>query len=334
MIRHMKSPQSPKFFRCGLRAAAATMALLLCSITFAQNYPTKPVRMVIGYPPGGASDIVGRVLAGKIQESLGQSVIVENRPGANANIGAEYVAKSPADGYTLGFGGGGPLTANGFLYKKLNYNPARDFVMVATVAKAPLVLAVNPSVGATTLRDLVALFKSKPGAYSYGTPGGGSPQHLTTAMFMSMTGTQLVHIPYKGATPMLNDLVGGQVHIGFDNLGMLPYVKSGRLLALGVAQGSRSSIFPDVPTFAEAGVPGIESFTWYGVFAPLGTPAPVVERISAEVRKAVELPEVQKRLADLGAEPMPGTSEQMKAFVEAETAKWGKVIREFSVGLD
>lgn len=232
MIRHMKSPQSPKFFRCGLRAAAATMALLLCSITFAQNYPTKPVRMVIGYPPGGASDIVGRVLAGKIQESLGQSVIVENRPGANANIGAEYVAKSPADGYTLGFGGGGPLTANGFLYKKLNYNPARDFVMVATVAKAPLVLAVNPSVGATTLRDLVALFKSKPGAYSYGTPGGGSPQHLTTAMFMSMTGTQLVHIPYKGATPMLNDLVGGQVHIGFDNLGMLPYVKSGRLLAM------------------------------------------------------------------------------------------------------
>lgn len=290
--------------------------------------------MVVGYPPGGASDIVARVFAAKLQESLGQSFVVENRPGANANIGADYVAKSSPDGYILGFGGGGPLTANAALYRKLAYDPSRDFAMVATLARAPLVLAVNPTIGARNLRDLVALVRARPGLYAYGTPGNGSPQHLTSAMFMSITGTQMVHVPYKGATPMLNDLVGGQVHMGFDNLGMLPHVRSGRLLAVGVAQNARSAIFPDVPTFAEAGVPGIESFTWYGVFAPAGTPPAVVEKLSLEFRKAVALPDVQKRLADLGAEPMPGSPDQMRAFVDAETAKWGKVIREFAVGLD
>jgi tripartite-type tricarboxylate transporter receptor subunit TctC len=313
---------------------ALALAVFLSPPALAQAYPAKPVHLVVGYPPGGASDIIARMLAIKLQESLSQSVVVENRAGANGNIGADYVAKAPADGYIMGFGGGGPLTANAHLYKNLPYNPAKDFAMVGTVGRAALVLAANPSMGARTLREFLDMAKASPGKLAFGTPGNGSPQHLATAMLMSVTGTQLVHVPYKGATPMLNDLVGGRIHVGFDNLGMRAHVASGRLLALGVAQDKRAASYPDVPTFAEAGVPGVQAFTWYGVFAPAGTPAQVVARMNGALRQVLQDADVQKRLADLGVEVMAGSPAEMQSFVDAEILKWGKYVRELGLRLD
>jgi tripartite-type tricarboxylate transporter receptor subunit TctC len=330
---------------CGAKHRGARAALVgaICAVASvvplsqpaqAQAFPSKPVHLVVGYPPGGASDIIARMLAIKLQDPLAQSVVVENRAGANGNIGADYVAKADPDGYIMGFGGGGPLTANAHLYKNLPYNPAKDFAMVGTVGRAALVLAASPTIGARTLKEFVELARANPGKYAFGTPGNGSPQHLATAMMMSVTGTKLEHVPYKGATPMLNDLVGGRIHVGFDNLGMRAHVASGRLLALGVAQDKRAASYPDVPTFAEAGVPGVQAFTWYGVFAPAGTPSQVVAKMNGALRQVLQDAEVHKRLGDLGVEVMPGTPADMQTFVDAEILKWGKYVRELGLRLD
>ncbi len=311
-----------------------SLALSPAGAVLAQAFPSKPVHIVVGYPPGGATDIIARLLAAKLQERLQQPVVVENRAGANGNIGADYVAKATPDGYTLGFGGGGPLTANAYLYKNLPYDAAKDFAMVAAVGRAPLVLAASPSLGVKNLKELVALLKKEPGRYAFGSPGYGSPQHLATALFMSLTDTKVTHVPYKGAAPMLNDMVAGQVHFGFDNLGMMPFVKSGRLLALGTAQEQRSALYPDVPTFSEAGVPGLVAFTWYGVFTAAGTPATVVDKLNGEFRAVLELPDVKQRLADLAIEPMQGSPKEMQTFVAAEREKWGRLVRELKMGLN
>lgn len=316
-----------------LRAACA-LALLAALSAFAQDYPARPVKVLVGFPPGGATDIVARIVAGKLQDALGQPFVVENRAGAGGALGAEAVAKSPADGYTLGHLAGGQMTMNPLLYRNLGYDTLRDFAPITMVGSAPLVLAVNAALPAASLQELVALLKAKPDGYAFGTPGNGTPQHLTLAMFMSLTGTKVVHIPYKGATPMLADLISGQVQMGLDNLAMIPHLKAGKLRALAVAQAKRSSVFPDVPTMAEAGLPGIESFTWYGFVAPAGTPAPIVDKLNGEIRKALDLPDVRKRLAELGAEPSPGTPAELRSFIASELAKWGKVVREFGVRVD
>jgi tripartite-type tricarboxylate transporter receptor subunit TctC len=313
------------------RAGNSLAALLAISAgaAIAQTYPAKPVRMVVPFPAGGATDIVGRLIAQKLSETWGQQVIVDNRGGAGGTIGSEVAAKSPADGYTILVGTSSTHAIAPSLYSKLAYDPVRDFAPVTLIANATILLAVHPSVPARTVRELIALAKKQPDALSFASSGNGGISHLVGEQFKSMAGIQMLHVPYKGDSPALVDLVGGQVSLMFGTaVSFLPYVKSGRLNALAVTNPKRSPIAPSVPTVAESGLPGFEALQWFGIFAPAGTPKEIVARLNAEIVKILRAPDVRERLSSLGADVVGSSPEQFAAFQKSDAAKWAKVVKE------
>jgi tripartite-type tricarboxylate transporter receptor subunit TctC len=290
------------------------------------GYPSKPLKLVVPLAAGGPTDILARIVAQPLAETLGQPVIVDNRPGAGGNIGAELVAKSPADGYTLFMGTSGPLSINSSLFEKLGFDPLRDFAPIAMVASAPFVVAVHPAIPANSLEDLIALAKQKPGKLNYGAVPG-SASHLATELFKSMAGVDIVHIPYKGAAPANNDLVAGQIDVSFASTpGVLPHVRSGRLKALAASGRKRLAQLPEVPTIAESGLTGYEASVWYGVVAPAHTPRDIVVRLNGEIRKIVERPATRERMVAADFDPAVSTPEQFESFIRSETAKWRKVV--------
>ena len=302
--------------------------LVLATHAFAQSYPLRPVRMVIPLSPGGFADVPGRILASRLSALLGYNVFVENRPGAGGTIGADFVAKSTPDGHTLLFTGT-PHVISAWIYKKLPYEPLKDFEPVALVASGPYVLVVNPQLPVNSVRELIAAAKAQPGRIDYASSGNGSAQHLVSALFASMAGIQLNHVPYKGSGPAMQDLLGGQVKVSFAGIpNVLPHVKVGRLRALAVSTPRRSPDLPEVPTVAEAGVPGYQATLWLNLAAPAGTPADIVQRLYAETAKALQDAELQQSFRAAGVEASPMSPQELAVFMQAEYEKWGRVVRD------
>jgi tripartite-type tricarboxylate transporter receptor subunit TctC len=298
----------------------------------AQPYPSHPVRIVVPYPAGGSNDIIARIVAQKLTERSGQPFLVENRGGASGNIGAEMVASSDPDGYTLLLTAPPPLTTNMALYKNLKFDPSTAFAPVSLVASVPIVLVVHPSVPARTVNELVALAKAKPGTLDFGSSGNGSTNHLAGELLKSMAGIEIVHVPYKGAAPAMNDLIGGHIPMMFDNMpAVLPQVQAKLINAIAVAGAKRASAMPDVPTVAESGLAGFEASSWFGLVAPAKTPAPVLAKLQGEVASILQMPDVRKRLTELGAEPGTISGEAFGKYLHEETAKWSKIIRTCAV---
>jgi len=320
----------------GMAAAYRGVLFLLCAFTFsaacAQPYPVKPVRLVVTYTAGGPADIAARALAQKLAEMWGQQVVVDNRAGAGGIIGTELVAKAAPDGYTLLHGTAAGLIINPLLVKKVPYDTFRDFAPVSMVVIVPQLLVTHPALPATTLKELIALAKARPGALNYASVGIGSPNHLGMELLKSMAGIDMVHVPYKGATPAMADLIAGQVQLAFNGMAsVLPQIASGKMKAIAIGSARRSPAAPDVPTVAEAGLPGFEYVAWNGNFAPAGTPAALVNRLSADIRKALAAPDVVQRLASLGSEPGGNTPAEFAAYVKADHARWARVVQ--AVGL-
>jgi len=293
----------------------------------AQPYPDRTVHIVVPYPAGGSNSIIARILAQKLTESLGQQVVVDNRAGANGNVGSALVATSAPDGYTLLLTAPGPLTSNTKLYSHLPFDPARDFAPVALVASVPIVLMVHPSLPVKTVGELIAYARANPGKINFGSSGNGSTNHLAGELFKSMAKINIVHVPYRGAAPAMNDLVGGHIPMLFDNMpAALPQIQSNRVRALAVAGAKRASALPALPTVAESGLPGFDASAWFGLVAPAKTPAPVLARLSKAVMEILKTPDVEQRFKQLGAEPGTLSGAAFGAFLRAETDKWAKVI--------
>jgi tripartite-type tricarboxylate transporter receptor subunit TctC len=321
-----------------IRIAVLSIVALLASATAAiaqpAAYPTKPIRIVVAYTPAGATDILARTIGQKLNEAWGQAVIIDNRPGANGNIGTEYAAKATPDGYTLLMVTAGTHGINPGLYRKLGFDAVKDFAPVSLVAMVPNVFVVNNAVPSKDLKEFIAYAKANQGKLNYGSPGNGSTAHLSMELFKSMTGIQMVHVPYKGSAGVLADLIGGQIVVTMDNMPpYVPQVKAGKIRALAVSPTRRSPALPEVPTVAEAGVPGYDSGAWFGLVAPANTPKDLVDKLSRETARILKLPDVSARLADLGAEAVGSTPEQFSAHIKAEIAKWAKVIRDANVEL-
>ncbi len=315
-------------FSRGLVAIGIVLTAVLGVSAQAQEYPVRPIRFIVSYPPGGPADILARSLAQKLGEGLGQQVLVDNRGGANGNIGAEIAAKSPPDGYTI-FMMTSSHAANVTLYPKLGYDLMRDFAHVSNVASYPLMLVVHPSVAARTVGELVADAKARPGILNFASAGSGGGAHLAGELFKAMAGVNLVHVPYKGTGPALLDVVGGQVNLMFAGVSAaVPHVRAGKLRALGVSSQGRLKAQPDIPTISDAGVKGYEIASWLGVSAPAGTPPRAIARLNAEIVKVVQQPDFAERLAIDGAELQVTSPELFTRYVEAEIQKWGKVIRD------
>ena len=312
---------------CGSMIAA--LALLVSEVAFGQAYPTHPIRLVVPSSAGaGVTDIMARLVGQRLSESLGQQIVIDNRPGASGILGSEVVAKAPSDGYTLLIANVS-LIVNPYLYAKMPYDPLADFMPVTMINAAPLQLVVHPSVPAHSVAELVAYAKSRPGQLNYGSGGLGSTPYLAVELFKSIVGIDVVHVPYKGGAPALTELVGGQLTFMIENVpGTTPFVKSGKLRALAITSTERSPLAPDLPTMVEAGVPGYEMSGWNGIFAPKGTPPEIVARLHAELVKILRAPEVKEQLAALGAEPVGDTPEEFGAFLKADKARWGKIIQE------
>jgi tripartite-type tricarboxylate transporter receptor subunit TctC len=313
-------------FKKLLLAASLGLATLGVAPVHAQGFPSKPIRMVVTFPPGGAPDILARLFADKAQ--LGQNVLVDNRPGAGGNIGADFVAKALADGHTLVMGTVGTHSINGALYAKMPYDMVKDFVPIAHVASAPNLLVVTNELPVKTVAELVAYMKANPNKLSFGSPGIGSSVHVSGELFKSMTGTSMTHVPYKGRQFAIPDLVGGQIQLMFDNMpSALPMAREGKIRAIAQTTAKRSPAAPDVPTVAET-IPGFEATTWFAVFAPAGTPADVVNRINAEMVRVFKLPDVVDKLKTLGLEPWISTPDELARFQASEMVKWAKVVKE------
>lgn len=336
----MKHPQfhavhkgdSMRFRHTDILLAAA--ALALTASAHAQQYPTKPIRIIVAYTPAGTTDILARAVGQKMTENWGQPVIVENRPGAAGNIGTEMAAKATPDGYTLLMGTAGTHAINVNLYRKLGWHSLKSFAPISLVAMVPNIMVVNNAIPARNVKEFIAYAKANPGKLNFGSPGNGSTAHLSLELFKSMTGTNIAHIPYKGSAGVLADVMGGQIALTIDNMPVyLPQVKAGKIRALAVSSAKRSTAAPDLPTIAEAGVPGYDSGAWFGLLAPAGTPKPIVDRLSAETARILRLPDVNKRISELGAEPVGGTPEAFTALIRSEMDKWAKVIREAKVEL-
>ncbi|MFO1221422.1 MAG: tripartite tricarboxylate transporter substrate binding protein [Burkholderiaceae bacterium] len=309
-----------------IRWALTALLSAACSLAAAQGFPARPIRMVVTFPPGGAPDTLARVFSEKAQ--LGQPVVVDNKPGAGGNIGAEFTAKAPADGYTLVMGTVGTHAINGALYAKMPYDMVKDFVPVGHVASAPNLLVVTNELPVKTVAELIAYLKANPNKLSFGSPGIGSSVHVSGELFKSMTGTSMTHVPYKGRQFAIPDLVGGQIQLMFDNMpSALPMAREGKIRALAQTTAKRSAAAPDVPTVAET-VPGFEATTWFAVFAPAGTPADAVARINAEMQRVYKLPDVQDKLKSLGLEPWISTPDELAKFQAAEITKWAKVVKD------
>ena len=319
----MKLPQRRQLLHL---AAGATALSAMSSVVRAQAYPSRPVRLVVGWPAGGPTDIAARLLGQWLSERLGQQFIVENRPGATGNIGTEAVVRAPSDGYTLL----AAVTANAInasLYETLNFNFIRDIAPVAGIAEWPLVMAVNPSFPANSVSQFIAHVKANPGKITYASAGSGSPQHVAAELFKLMVGVDMLHVPYRGAAPALADLIAGQVHITFDPLASsIEYIKSGKLRALAVASSARSPVLPDVPIVADF-LPGFEASFWCGVGGPKNTPAPIVEMLNKAINSCLADPRMKVRFAELGGTVLPGTAADFGRLIADETEKWANVVR-------
>jgi tripartite-type tricarboxylate transporter receptor subunit TctC len=311
------------------RLTIVVLALLIFTAPMvAQSYPERIVRIVNPYPPGGSVDVMARILAQKLSDNPGQQFIVENRSGGGGNTGSESVAKADPDGYTLLFTAPGPLTVNQTLYSKLAFDPARDFAPIALFATAPIVLIVNPGVAANNVQELIALAKKEPGKINFASAGNGTTNHLSGELFKSMARIDIVHVPYRGAGPAMNDLIGGHVQMFFDLMPVvLPQVATGKVRALANAGARRPSALPDVPTVAEQGLPGFDASSWYGLVAPAKTPEPVLAKLREEVAKVLAAPDIIARIHELGSEPGTAFGKDFGAFMAAETGKWAEVIR-------
>jgi tripartite-type tricarboxylate transporter receptor subunit TctC len=306
------------------------LAMLHASVggAFAQGYPVKPIRIVVPFTPGGSADILARAIGQKMSESLGQSIVIDNRPGSGGVIGSEVAARAPADGYTLMMGIAANIAINPALYPKLPYDPVRDFAPVTLVASAPYVLVVPPALPAKTVKDLIGLAKARPGQLAYASLGSGSVPHLTGALFATMSGIKLLHVPYKNIGQAMTDLISGQVQMLF--LGMVsaqPHVKAGKLRAVAITGVKRSSMMAHAPTVAESGVRGFEVTGWYGVFVPAGTPKEIISRLHKEIVRVLGLPEVRERLSAEGADLVGNTPEEFEAYIKTEIAKWAKAVK-------
>lgn len=316
----------------GLTAAIVMGASLLAN---AQAWPTKPIKLVVPFPPGGTTDIMGRIIAQKLGDLLGQPVVVDNRGGANGNIGSDIVAKAVPDGYTLIVSGVGSHAINQSLYKTMPFDVVRDFTHVAMFAKGPNTLVVNPAFEAQNLKQLIALAKARPGSLSYASSGSGSSNHLSMEMLKTRADIFITHIPYRGGGPAITDVMSGQIPMMFINFdAALPYVKAGRLRALAMTGSRRSAQLPDVPTVMEVGFPEFAAESWTGLSGPANLPKDVLARLNGEMQKVLQMPDVKERLTGLGLESVPGTSEEMTALVKVEVEKWGRVIKAAGAKVD
>ncbi|HEY7742470.1 MAG TPA: tripartite tricarboxylate transporter substrate binding protein [Burkholderiales bacterium] len=301
--------------------AASTAAL-------AQTYPNRPIRIVVAYTPAGTTDILARAIGQKMTESWGQPVIVDNRPGANGNIGTELAARATPDGYTILMATAATHSINNTLYPGLTWDAVRDFAPIGLVALVPNILVVNNALPVRSVKELVAYARANPDKLTHGSPGNGSTSHLSMELFKSLTGTRMIHVPYKGSAPVLADLTGGQISLTMDNIPVyLPHVQAGKIRALAVGSAKRAPAAPDLPTAEEAGVPGLVAVSWFGLVAPARAPQRVVEQLSKETARILKLPDVHKRISDLGAEPVGSTPQEYAAFIKSEISKWRKVIQ-------
>ena len=317
------------------RTAAAILAAWVgVGTCAAQIYPAKPIRFLVGFPPGGTSDILARTIGQKLAEAMGQQVVIENRPGAGGNIGAEAAAKSAPDGYTI-FMSTTSQAISVSLYSKLNYDLVKDFSPVIQAVNYTNLLVVHPSLPVKSVKEFIALAKAKPGQLNYGTAGNGTPPHMTGELFKSYTGVNLQHVPYKGGAPAIADLLGGQITVMFDNVPpLLPHVQAGKMRPLAVTSLKRISVLRDVPTLDETGLQGFDSVAWNGVQAPAGTPQEIITRLNTEILRILGMPDVRERLSSQGADPIGGTPAEFAALIGNEIRKWAKVIRDSGAKVD
>ena len=311
----------------GIAMLAAALCVSPAQAQGVQNYPNRPIRFLVGFAPGGFTDVMARAIAAKLSESWSQQVVVDNRPGASTTIAADLAAKAAPDGYTLLMMTDNHVTNPG-LFSKLPYDSEKDFAPITLAALAPFLLVVHPSVPAQSVKELIALAKSRPGQLSYGSGGIGAPGHLSGELFSTLAGVKMVHVPYKGAAPALIDVQSGQIQVYFGNLPVtLPHAKAGKLRALGVTSAKRAAVAPDVPTVAEAGLPGFELTPWYGVMTRAGTPEAILGKLNHEIVRILRTPEMRERVTNLGAEPSGLSAEEFSRFLKSEAIKWGKLVK-------
>jgi tripartite-type tricarboxylate transporter receptor subunit TctC len=320
--------------RRALLAITTLAGLVFCGPAAAQAYPSKPIKLIVGFAPGGAVDIIARAVGQQLSASLGQSVVVENRPGAGTNIAMRALIDSPADGHTLMLTANS-IAANPTLYQPAPFDPARDVTPISLVGRVPVVIAANAQSGPESIAKLIATSKAQPASVTYGSPGNGATPHLAMELFARAAGIQLTHVPYKGGSPAINDVLAGHVQaVAVNALEVQPHVKTGRLRVLAVLSPSRTSIFPDTPTIAESGFPGFEASVWYGFIGPAGLPAPVVAQLHAAIQKALAVPEVRDRLVNAGGEVLPGPTERLTALIASERTRYEALIREARIKPD
>jgi tripartite-type tricarboxylate transporter receptor subunit TctC len=318
-----------------IAGCAGVAFAMLSSLAAAQSWPNKPIRYIVPFAAGGTTDILARTISEKLTVALGQPVIVENKPGAGGGVGVAEVAKAPPDGYTIMGGTISTHAINATLYSSLPYDPVKDFVAITLIARVPNMLVVNNDIPAKNVAELIALMKANPGKWNFASSGNGTSQHLSGELFKGMANVQMQHIPYKGSPPALTDVMGGQVSMTFDNITTAwTLAKAGKLKALAVTTAKRSPIAPDVPTLAESGLPGYEIGSWQGVFGPAGIPPEIVKRLNTEIVKIINAPDVQKKLVELGAEPVANSPEEFAAFVKTEVVKWGDVVKKSGAKVD
>jgi len=333
----MQHSHATRRFALGSIASAVVLGagLLGGTSALAQAYPTKPVTIIVPFAAGGTTDILARIIGQALTAELGQSVVVDNRAGAGGNIGGQAAAKAAPDGHTLFMGTVGTHAINASLYKKMPFDPVKDFAPLTRVANVPNLLVANPAQPYKSVKDLIAYAKANPGKVNFGSAGNGSSIHLSGELFKSLAKVDMQHVPYKGSAPAVTDLLGNQIGIMFDNMpSAIQHVRSGKLVPLAVTTAKRSPELPNVPTIAEAGVPGYEATSWFGMFAPAGTPAPVLAKLNAAIVKVLAQPDVKKKINEQGAEVYSETPEQFAAFIQAESVKWGKVVKESGASLD
>ena len=333
----MQHSHATRRFALGSIASAVVLGagLLGGTSALAQAYPTKPVTIIVPFAAGGTTDILARIIGQALTAELGQSVVVDNRAGAGGNIGGQAAAKATPDGHTLFMGTVGTHAINASLYKKMPFDPVKDFAPLTRVANVPNLLVANPAQPYKSVKDLIAYAKANPGKVNFGSSGNGSSIHLSGELFKSLAKVDMQHVPYKGSAPAVTDLLGNQIGIMFDNMpSAIQHVRSGKLVPLAVTTAKRSPELPKVPTIAEAGVPGYEATSWFGMFAPAGTPAPVLAKLNAAIVKVLGQPDVKKKINEQGAEVYSETPEQFAAFIQAESVKWGKVVKESGASLD
>ena len=333
----MPHSHATRRFALGSIASAVVLGagLLGGTSALAQAYPTKPVTIIVPFAAGGTTDILARIIGQALTAELGQSVVVDNRAGAGGNIGGQAAAKATPDGHTLFMGTVGTHAINASLYKKMPFDPVKDFAPLTRVANVPNLLVANPAQPYKSVKDLIAYAKANPGKVNFGSSGNGSSIHLSGELFKSLAKVDMQHVPYKGSAPAVTDLLGNQIGIMFDNMpSAIQHVRSGKLVPLAVTTAKRSPELPSVPTIAEAGVLGYEATSWFGMFAPAGTPAPVLAKLNAAIVKVLAQPDVKKKINEQGAEVYSETPEQFAAFIQAESVKWGKVVKESGASLD